>query len=74
MNVVERISYYRGVVAKQPEVRGIVRGIFEQWIEDHEKAARVIRSHHPHQDIADKILARLVPAYVASKTFVEELS
>ena len=72
MNVTERIDYYRGVVAKQPEVRDIVRGIFEQWVEDHEKVARVIRSHHPNQDIADKILARLKPAYMAAQAFVEE--
>ena len=47
--------------------------IFEQWAEAHEKMARVIRSHHPNQDIADKVLARLEPAYMASKAFVEEL-
>ena len=73
MNVTERIDYYRSVVAKHPEVRDIVRGIFEHWVEDHEKMARVIRSHHPNQDIADKILARLEPAYMATKAFIEEL-
>ena len=73
MNVTERIDHYRSVVAKHPEVRDTVRGIFEQWVEGHEKVARVIRSQHPNQDIADKILTRHEPAYMATKAFVEEL-